>query len=171
MKKELIRFVVTAAVCFTGVFIYVNYKSTKVAYIDMSKVYNDFKLTKELDKKLKETNAMRKTILDSLALAAKMFESQAKMLKDNSEAIKNYELKKEEFILKQEQFSKDYENQSQEYNAQILKQINQYSDEYRVSKGIDILIGADGSGIVMAGNSKLDLSDDFVNFINSKNVK
>ncbi|MBS1637741.1 MAG: OmpH family outer membrane protein [Bacteroidetes bacterium] len=168
MLKEIIRFVVTASVVLLACFLLVRHQSTRFAFVDMTKVYADFKLTKDLDKKLKETNQARQNILDSLSISLKMIESELKAGKKDAQLLSNYNMKREELMMRQEQFSKDFEQQSQEYNSQILKQINEKIEEYRTDKGLDIVIGANGNGFIMAGNTALDCTTGFIEFINKK---
>lgn len=168
MTKEIIRFASILLLSLAGCFLMVRYKSQKLAYIDMTKVYNDYKLTKDLDRKLKDTNQARKNILDSLAIGLKMTESSIRADQKNQELLIAYQKRREEYVMRKEQFEKDYEQQSQEYNGQILKQINQFTEEYRVSKGIDMLVGANGNGFIMAGNPDMDCSAEFIEFINKK---
>jgi len=167
MVKEIIKYgsvvLIACGLCF---FMTKRY-SNRIAYIDITKVYGEFKLTRELDAKLKATNEHRKTILDSLGFSIKMLETRLGLDPKNQEQLKIYQLQRQEYFTKDEQYAKDYEAQSQEYNTQILKQINEYTEKYRITKGIDVLIGANGSGFMMAADTKLDMTPDFISYINS----
>ena len=168
MVKEIIKIVAILGLTILGCFLYIRFTAVKLAYIDISKIYNEFKFTKELDFKLKATNQKRKELLDSVGLQLKMLETQINNGSKNEELIKRYEMKREEYLARQEQFSNDNAAQAQEYNEQILKQVNQYAEDFRKDKRVDIIFGANGNGVIMAGNETMDLTGEYLAYLNSK---
>src|SRR3954468_24339080 len=83
-------------------------QNNKMVYIDMGKVFEEFHLSKELNKELEKTLSARKLITDSLfedvSRKTRILKSQSKKDMASIQALAQLE---EEYLYKQEQFQKD----------------------------------------------------------------
>lgn len=159
---------VTAAVLLTATF-YVASVAFKKQYvwIDLNKVYNEFKLKKDLEVKFKSAESLRMRITDSLELDLKIAAKQFNYSKNQDQQYQ-FELKKEELFLKKKQFEEDNEQLRRDYNGQVLTQINQYVKEYAKAKGISLVLGAEGTGTLMYAEEATEATNDVLIFINNK---
>jgi outer membrane protein len=152
-----------------GVVYFTNYKSKKYAWINISKVYGDFFLKKELENKLKIVGDERKRIIDSLELNLKLMVK--KLEQDpmkNETAMEEFQAKKEKFFELKQQFEADNEQLQENYNKQVLTQINQYVKDYAEKNNWDMIFGADGTGAIMYAEGNIEITNDVIVFINTK---
>jgi outer membrane protein len=136
-------------------------KESEVRYIITSKVFNDFKGTKELERKLQALQQKQKYILDSLALEIKSLESLSK----NEEAVQK---RRDVFNQLSSEFTQSNQEQQQQFTEGIWKQINQYVADYGKEKNIKLIMGANGTGSIMYADSSLNVTNGVIEFINSK---
>ena len=141
--------------------------SKKIGYVDTSKVFEDYAGKKELSNKLDIDKLMQKSMVDSLVL-------QLNVLKNRIDVGGEKSLK-EEFNEKQKNLSElltKLEDRNsmveKQYSDQIIKQINQYTYDYGKENGYDIIFGANGSGNIMYGNDKVDITKQITDFLNKK---
>lgn len=146
-----------------------NLGNQKVAYVDLNEVYNDFQLKKELESKLKNTQNQRKTILDSIRIQLNLLKAKVTSApKPDEDFIRQFEYKRQEYLLKEKQFSEENDNLSQQYTDQIMKQMNQYVEDYGKSKNYDWIQGAKGDGGLMYVNKKFNITKEVLEYINSR---
>ena len=171
MKKQLVySFIFLLAICSSIAITYVVMKDreTKIAFIQVNKVYVEFRLTKELDAKIKSTQQIRKNIIDSLGMELDIVSRKLSVDIKNTELQKTFYMKKQEYLEKEKSFMQDNESQMAICNEQIFKQLNQYMEDYKDESGYDLILGATGDGVVMAANDKLDISQSMIDYVNEK---
>lgn len=161
--------IVCVAIC---AYLYYN-RAPKIAYVDLPKVYNQFELKKELEKKYENTKNQRLLLLDSMKLKLKQMANVLSGQKNTkSDAFKKdlmtFNNLKQEFQLKERDFSENDQMQASEYEKQIWTRVNGYTKEFSKENSFDILLGADGSGILMNINEKYDCTESFIKYINAK---
>lgn len=139
-------------------------RTQKVAFINTSKVFSEFKMKKVLESDFKKVENMRKEQLDSLLLELKLLNRNAKSLEDKS----ILEYKKEEFTLKRDEFGKANDALTEKYNEQIWNQLNQYIKDYGEKNGYDFIYGASGDGTLMYASEKKDVTAEIVLYVNQK---
>jgi len=144
--------------------IYINRKDIK--WIDLKYVYENFDFKKELEIKLSKSSNQRKVILDSLELQLRFYYNQ--LSSKDTRAIRNYELLKDNYLRSKDKFEEDNLQQKMDYESQINKQLNQLVKDYAIEKNIDILLGADGNGVLMFANESMNSTNDVLSFINKK---
>jgi outer membrane protein len=158
-----------AALVFSvSAFVVVMYhNSEKTVYVDMGKIYGEFKLSKELNKELEEVVKTRERITDSLYRVLKT-QSQEFMQKEKKTETEMRLLAKmeEEYLYKQKQFEEENRNASIACNEKIWNQINQYVMDYGKEKGYRFILGANGQGNIMYGDKEIDLTKELTNYIN-----
>lgn len=158
MKKIVILFIA---------FGFISCSESKDGFVQVSKLYNEFEMTKELTKKIESNTLVKSQILDSLKFNIKQIELKLNA-KQTEELLGEYELKKREFIYKDKVFKEESQRLMQQYNAQSLQQINTYVEEYGKANGYDYIYGASGNGSLMYANDSKDLTDQVLIYVNKK---
>jgi outer membrane protein len=132
----------------------------KMPYVDSQRVFSEFEMSKELKAQLETAVNQRKYVLDSL---------KQPLGGDLSQVNPNYVAYLRENIERKEQeFTEANQALAQSYDQQIWTRINQYAKEFGQMHGYEYVFGADGTGTLMYANSSLDLTDDFVRYINQQ---
>jgi outer membrane protein len=141
-----------------------------IVFVDVYKVYNEFKKKKELEKDFDKVKVGQKAILDSLKIEVEML----KRKYDNSTG-KDAQMIKDQIdqgSLKYQRLLQGFENsnaaQSKKYNEQILNELNEDIREFGKEKGYDYVMGANGNGAMMYAKDKYDISDDVIKYVNKK---
>ncbi|MEM7370404.1 MAG: OmpH family outer membrane protein [Bacteroidota bacterium] len=135
-------------------------QSNKIVYIHTEQVFASFDLTKELDAKLSNTFEARRTVLDNLDLQIQSVRTSQTATQDSVQLLQGT------LAQKHREFSEDHEQQRQTYHERILTQINQYAKEFQEEQGYDLILGANGSGGIMAAQAEHDVTEAFIEFIN-----
>lgn len=134
----------------------------KVAYVELSLLYKDFKMTKELEARFTAVSSSRKSFIDSL-------ETQLRVMNGNEKRREEFERVKNLYIVRKQQFEQDNAAMNQQYNDQITKQMNQYLADYGREQDYDFIFGANGSGGLMYANEQaFNVTGDVLAYINKK---
>ncbi|MGZ3862792.1 MAG: OmpH family outer membrane protein [Bacteroidia bacterium] len=171
IKKGIISLLAIIGIISVSVLVtyfFVKKNEIKLVYIDVNKVYNEFKLTKELDAKITTTQTIRKNIMDSLSMELESISRELSIKGNNKELQNVFMLKRQDYISKEKKFLEDNEAQVSMYNEQIFKQMNQYIDEYKKENNLDFILGASGNGYIMAATERLDITKLIIEYINEK---
>lgn len=123
------------------------------AYVVNQSIFNGFKGTKELNKKLDAVKEEHKQILDSLLIQIEK--------NDDNERMRFFTERSEAFQMKEQQLS-------ERYTQQIWKQINTYLDEYGAQNEYELIFGANGSGALMYASEVSDITDSVLEYINRR---
>jgi outer membrane protein len=170
MKKRLIILFSIQAVLFIalGWVVLSNGNSEQsTAYIEVAKVYDSFKMKKELEAKFTNVEQYRKSVLDSLELELQLMATTYEQTK--SEDVKtSYLVKKQEYLGKKKQFEEDNAMVSQQYTEEIFQQLNQYITEYGKEHGYQYIFGAEGSGSLMYANDSENITEEITSYVNEK---
>ncbi len=173
MRRNLIV-VIVAVLLSTAVSVLVGkytFKAKPVAWVELPKVFNDFEYKKELEKKYLKSEEVRKKILDSLELELqimyKQFES--KNEKDIPDDVKaQFQVKRENYLRKKNQYDEENSQMKADFNSQIYKQLSQYTKDYGKEKGYSVVLGAEGSGVILYGDDENNVTEEVLNYINNK---
>lgn len=136
--------------------------SDNIAYVNLSRVFNEFKLTKELNQKLTKTTQVRKVILDSLELELRLAYDQIKGGDPTPEFIQ----KQRTYEFKQQTFAEQNQQQADEYDKQIWTQLNTYITDYSKEHQLDILLGSRGDGALMYGSPQKEVTEEVIQYVN-----
>jgi outer membrane protein len=161
-QKSLIIFTLVIASLSLVSTIYQKIDADNIQYVNLSKVFNEFKLTKELNRKLTSTTQVRQTLLDSLELELKLSYEKIKGTQPTPEFMQQqraYELKKQNF-------AEQNQLQADEYDKQIWTQLNTYITNYAKENNIDLLLGARGDGSLMYGSSRKEVTEEVIEYLN-----
>lgn len=151
-----------------SLFIYHNYFTTKIAYVDIPKVFNAFEMKKELQEKYKKTEIIRKRVLDSLSLELQILSKKIRADEKNKDLVYEFDLKREDYFKRKNLIEQDNANLSAQYDKQILEQMSQYMLDYGKKHGYDLILGADGNGTLMYANEKMNISETITKYINDR---
>lgn len=168
MIKKIILGLGIISLIALSLFIYHTSFATKVAYIDIPKVFNKFEMKKELQEKYKKVESGRKRILDSLAFNLQLLSKKLQDNQTNKELMYEFDVKREDYFKRKNQLEQDNIALSNQYDKQILEQMTQYIVDYGKKNKYDIIMGADGNGVLMYAHEKLDKSEEISAFINNK---
>lgn len=139
-----------------------------MAYVNTPKLFKEFLLTKKLEMQLTEITSRRKSSLDSMIISLGVLNEQVKKAKENVELTSRLQSGKAYYMQQNEFFSQDNERIKAEYDKQIWNQLNQYIKDYGIKHHFDMIIGADGSGSLMYADSRLDITDQVVEYSNNR---
>lgn len=132
----------------------------KIAVVDAVKLFDQFNMKKELEDKEKVRLERIKKQVDS-----------AESLLQMAQASKNEdEVKKQAYAWNymKLQLEKEFKQGNQEINTQVWKRLNPILDEFGKSKGMHVIIGANGMGSVLYNDVEYDLTPEAVKFANKK---
>lgn len=151
-----------------GLAFYFRHTSTKVAYVDIQQVYDNFEMKKELEAKFNSAQQVQKGILDSMALSLRLLDNQITSGQGNDKTSTLFESKKKDFLTQQSYFENQAEGVTKEYSSQIWKQLNQYVKDYGDKKGYDLIVGGNGTGNVMHARESMNITKEVLEFVNEK---
>lgn len=156
-------FVISFILLVIGYIVYQSFFSDRIAFINNSKVFSDFQMTKELDEEVKVIEQSKQHILDSLYNELRILNN-SKLESDKN----NLDILKRNFTLKQNQFNDEIAKIKQSSLEKIWKQINQYISDYSKVEGYTLIFGANGQGGLMYADKKLEVTEEVIVFINEK---
>lgn len=149
-------------------FVLLESKKDKTAFIRLEKVYEDFQLKKDLEAKFKYVESKRKSMLDSLELELKLLYQRISQEKSaNKGILENYEAKKETYFVRKQQYSEDNQKLMDQYHSQIISRIGDYSSTFGKLNGYAYIFGTESSGSVMYSKEDMDVTTEFLKFINN----
>lgn len=141
----------------TVLVIYYVKSNTSIAYVDNSKLFADFKMTKELKNTVEKELQFKNSQLDSLQLLLKLTSDQ-----DLRSSIMQR-------LITQQQAIEDYQKNFIDSNsAKIWSRIEAYSKDFARKNDYDIIIGSQYKGDILYGEDKLNVTVQLLDFINKK---
>lgn len=166
MKKNSVLVIVL--VCIVALFCaFLFFNKEKTAYVDIKKLYEDFEMKKELANKLTKVQNERSKILDSLEMELKVL-SQKLSLKKTDEDMALFNVKREDFFNRKQQFADDNQATIADYDAKILKQLNQYIEDYGKENKYVYILGYSGNGELLYADKQKNITEELVTYINKK---
>ncbi|MBL7930625.1 MAG: OmpH family outer membrane protein [Bacteroidia bacterium] len=166
MKKGIKTAVLFICIALSVFFCFAYSKSEKkIGYVTTAKVFDGFKLKKELEGKYKRVQIARQTFLDSLKLNIQEIALKSTSTKSENERLN--ELRKV-YLLKEEQVNKENQRLYDEYNEQIWKQLNQYMADFGKENNYDYVLGASGQGSIMYAKESNDATTAMIEYVNKK---
>jgi outer membrane protein len=168
-KKIIIFFAVQAALIISlGTIVLLRSGGdTRTAYIEVAKVYDAFKMKKELEGKFTTVELFRKSVLDSLELNLQLLSVEFDKTKCE-ETKTTFLQKKQEYLGIKKQYEEDNAAASQQYTEQIFTQLNQYITEYGKEHGYKYIFGAEGSGSLMYANDSENITEEITTYVNDQ---
>jgi outer membrane protein len=138
--------------------------------VDTGKLFNEFKMSKELKSKMDIVSLEKKRIVDSLYNEMSKMSSifNSANVKPTELEIKNAKLLEQEYYYRQKQFTEESQKLDMDYTSKIWTQLNEYLDEYGKNKKYDFILGANGEGNLLYAKDDIDVTMDVVQFVNNK---
>ncbi|BDS15666.1 OmpH family outer membrane protein [Aureispira anguillae] len=137
----------------------------KTAFVDNQQLFDAFQGRKELENKLQQESNARKSALDSLGLQIQVLQQQRTIDEITQQRLNRM---MHQYQQTNQEYQGHYQQKSQEYTEAIWKQISQYTLEYGKSKGYDYVFGIAGQGSLMYGKPQYNITQDVIQYINSK---
>lgn len=160
MVKFFIISFLMSALAGTGVYLVLKNDNKKIGVVDAVRLFDQFNMKKELEEKAKgKLEAMGKQ-MDSVENLLNM----AKAVK-NEEEIKKMSCA---YSYVRGSVESEYKQSNKEINEQVWKRLNASINAYGKSKGLHLIIGANGMGSVLFNDDYYDLTADAIKYVNKK---
>lgn len=147
----LTLFLLLAALLFFFIF-----RSSEIVYVDNAKLFEGFNMTKEMKREGEIHFAKRKNKLDSLYNVI------------NNMSGSNQGILSKQFVLERNAYEEESQAYAMQESEKIWKRLNDYVKEYSTNKGFKIVLGQTNPQQVLYVDSKVDITQDMITFINSK---
>jgi len=141
----------------------------KVVYIKTQDVFDRFEMTKERKAEFETVANSRKHLLDSAELSLKMMAAEIQSTgKKDQLKIQAFEYSRQEYLRNKQEFDENNQALSSKYDEEIWNRLNQYSKDFGTEKKVAFLYGANGNGTIMYADEGLDVTEEFIQYINNK---
>lgn len=160
MQNKITNLYIAITIVFISLVVLVTFFSLKqkdVVFVNNEKIFNEFRMTKEL-KLTGEKDLMRKKgKLDSLYAYlsfVKNDEIKSKVIREIASQKEQIEIFQQDFVIGT--------------SDKIWNRINSYLKDYADLKGYDLVIGSQTHGTAFYGNQKSDATNDLLLYINKR---
>lgn len=161
MKNHLIQGIVVMLLAFFVTSCSEDKKSDEhIVFMDSFKVFEEFEMKKDYDKRLEAQVGADQMGLDSLGA----------QLNATTDPAKIAALKKE-FTMRKLAFDEKFAGISEQYTSEVYKRLNEYIKAFGKKKGYSIILGSNGQGNVMYVDDKNDITKDLITYINKEYTK
>lgn len=170
MTKKSILFIVliVALVASVGSTFWMATQLPRTAYVDVQAVFDAFKGKRELEARLMNYENQQKAVLDSIALSIRGLQNAASEQPKNNAILVKLQEKQHVYANLSNEFAQKYQEHDQQYAQEVWTQINQYIQEFGKENNYDYIYGANGDGSLMYANSKVEITQDIIAFINQE---
>lgn len=172
MQKNSLINTLIIAVCITTLAVVIWDKlsaGSAFKYVIIKEVYDGFEMKKEYETRFKKVQTLRSKTLDSLEIELKIMSQQLELSKiADKELLVKFQVKREEYLNKKQQFAEDDAATVRDYDEKILKQLNQYIEDYGKQKNYEYILGYTGNGEVLYGKTENNITEEIIKFVNSK---
>lgn len=138
------------------------YKSKKTAYVDTLRLFDQYKLKLDLEKKEDLVLNRVKSDADSLKNQRDV------LLKEQPGDTASLRQLERQLARLSGIFNQEYSRSNKEINDAVWKRLNPDIDEFAKKEGLELLVGANGMGTVLYGSTDKDLTDKLVKYVNKK---
>lgn len=129
-------------------------QSQSIAYVDNTRLFNDFIGSQELKSKLDAKTASIRAELDSLSAIVSLPTA-------TQSTVMTYRQKLDEY-------SQLNSSLDQKYSGIIWEQLNIYTQEFGSAHGYDMILGNSGNGNVMHAQKDMDVTDAILKYANDQ---
>lgn len=152
----------------TSLFLALHDKNTQ-AYVETGRLFAEFKLSQELDKKAQLVVEARKVLTDSL------YESGRKLALEirvegtkNENKIKLLKSIEDELTYRKQSFDEDNKKMTSENMAKVWNQLNQYVNDFGKKNHYIYIFGATGQGNLMYAEETKNVTDELIKYVNDR---
>lgn len=179
MPSVLNRFIKMKKIIIGGFVLFglVSCQQNKIAFVDNSKLLNEYQEKKDIESKLKEQISKYEKKRDSISQAfqaeAKAFDVEARNLPQNVAQKRYNELMQKSQILQQhlQQEEQKIQMESQTQMDSLLNKVKKSVKEYGKQKGYNFILGANDGGSVLYGDDKKDITNEVIKHLNENYKK
>jgi len=141
----------------------------KIVFVDNVKVFQEFNMTSELGNQNEAKFKPLIQVFDSLVKDIQGLEAKLKAKKKLTEADRLEYAKRQKIVVEKERELEQVKNYVKEdINNKVWERLNGYITEYGKENNISIILGAQGQGNIMYGKEPVDITQDFIQYANSK---
>lgn len=142
---------------------------SKSYYINTTKLFEDFEMTKDMKKQLQTVGISRKNYLDSMHI---VIESLDRQIRSGNKSLENeYTDKATSYLELKKLYESDQSEVANQFDKQVLDKLNQLIQEYGQENKIDYIFGVSGNGNIMYAKDADDITAVMLKYINSKYKK
>lgn len=138
------------------------YSAPRIAFVNLPQVFNEFQLKKDLEKKLNVELNTKSKLIDSLKLTL------GRMPLKTQTDFEKVSYERQNIIQTANALDIDQQKKTQEFNSQVYERLNRYIKMYANEHRYDFILGAEGSGVLMAADESKDLTKEVITYINQK---
>lgn len=168
MTRNLLAIIgIVLALCSLGMVL--NQNKTTIVYVNTGKLYNDFTLTKELNKEVEALVKHKQLMLDSLMRNIKTLAKNEKLTEQSSNQLKErVYLLQQDYLDKQEAFEKETQELQGKNDGKIWNQLNEYLTVYGKQNKYSLILGAKGDGGILFGEEASDVTEGIIEYVNNR---
>lgn len=155
----------------------VSCQQNKIAFIDNSKLINEYNEKKSLEEKFKQKAQTFDKKADSISKAfqieAQAFDAAAgKMSQTEAQTKYNELLQKRQFFQQQLQLEeKQLQSQGQKEMDSVVKKVKTFVKEYGKKNGYTYILGSNEGGSVLYGKEENDITEEVLKALNDSSEK
>lgn len=153
-------------------FVVVSCNQTKVAYIDIETLMNDYEATKALEISLKAKQEKMAKELDSISAPFQLkvqqyYQNQQKMSSKKRAEVEQALQQEQQFLQsKQQQASQSLQMENQAQSEVLTKKVDSFVADYAKLKGFNLVLGTSGKGTVLYGDETLNVTNEILEILN-----
>lgn len=167
-KTTIISIVISIVALAVSILLYLKPRE-RGAYVRTKDVFEQFDMTRERKANFESTANIRKHLLDSIELNLKMMAGELRTAaKKDVQKIQLFEYNRQEYLKKKQELDEDNQTLSANYDQEIWTRLSQYAKDFGTERHVSFLYGATGDGTIMYADEKLDVTAEFIQYINSK---
>ncbi len=142
----------------------------KLAYVNLSKVFSEYKKTKDYDKVLEEKEKVYTTDREKKLNDIKQLQDKINLLSDKEKQTKKTDIESKVKDLQEfdRQKQTDLRKDQDEKMKEILKDIEEAIKEYSVSQGYTLVFN---DRVLVYEDTKLDITDKIIEFLSKSSKK
>lgn len=150
---------------------------TKIAYVDVEQVMNDYKERQELETEFKSRQEKMAKKLDSMQIAfqgkVQEYYKSAKRMSANKRKQVEQNLQQEQQVLqaKGQKMAQEFQKESAEKSDVLTKKVDSFITDYAKKNKLNLVIGTQGKGAVMYGDDNLNISKQILEILNNNYTK
>ncbi len=145
-------------------------QNLKVGYIDVFKVFREYKKTKDYDKILEDKKKSKEKELEKKRNEIKKMQDRLDLLKEEEQKKEREKISKaaQDYREQERQVILDLKKERDEKMEEIVKDIEKVVKEYAIKNNFDLILN---KGAIVYGNEGIDLTETILKLINQRYKK
>lgn len=174
MKKSVIILNISVLVIFSFLLVWQHFTKERIAYVELNEVFDKYEGMKVAKKEFENKSRIWQANIDTLYLE---FENELKKYEKTRSSMSKKEQELNEELLRNKQgqiqnyqqaMQKKASEEDQKITQTIVNEINDYVKEYGAEYNLSIIFGANGSGNVMYGKERINITKDIIERLNKE---